>query len=140
MALQVRPFPPAQLCDLTMFHRFEKRLALREASPYKGFDTSKVARCGACQQHLAIFMNAMQSAEYLVCCCQHWSAFTEGARAGVDIGLPRSAGCNILRQWDLTRAVPHHVRDINLVKGDVLGIATRRGFVYTCGADGSIRC
>lgn len=51
-----------------------------------------------------------------------------------------SAGCNIMRQWDLTRAVPRHVRDVKLVKGDILGIATRRGFVYTCGADGSIRC
>ncbi|BDA50211.1 probable pre-mRNA-splicing factor prp46 at C-terminar half [Coccomyxa sp. Obi] len=50
-----------------------------------------------------------------------------------------SAGCNIMRQWDLTRAVPRHVRDVKLVKGDILGIATRRGFVYTCGADGSIR-
>jgi len=45
-----------------------------------------------------------------------------------------------MRQWDLTRAVPRHVRDVKLVKGDILGIATRRGFVYTCGADGSIRC
>ncbi len=50
-----------------------------------------------------------------------------------------SAGCNVMRQWDLTRAVPRHVRDVKLVKGDILGIATRRGFVYTCGADGSIR-
>ncbi len=54
--------------------------------------------------------------------------------------LPRSAGCNTLRQWDLARAVPRHVRDVPLVKGDILGIATRPGAVYTCGADGSIRC
>lgn len=56
------------------------------------------------------------------------------------VASPCSAGCNIMRQWDLTRAVPRHVRDVKLVKGDILGIATRRGFVYTCGADGSIRC
>ena len=53
---------------------------------------------------------------------------------------PRSAGCNVLRQWDLARAVPRHVRDVPLVKGDILGIATRPGAVFTCGADGSIRC
>ena len=35
--------------------------------------------------------------------------------------------------------MPRHVRDVTLVKGDILGIATRRGFVYTAGADGSIR-
>ncbi|CAL5222253.1 g4589 [Coccomyxa viridis] len=50
-----------------------------------------------------------------------------------------SAGCNTLRQWDLTRAVPRLVRDVTLEKGDIMGIATRKGFVYTCGADGSIR-
>lgn len=50
-----------------------------------------------------------------------------------------SAGCNTLRQWDLTRAVPRLVRDVKLEKGDIMGIATRKGFVYTCGADGSIR-
>ena len=50
-----------------------------------------------------------------------------------------SAGCNTLRQWDLTRAVPCLVRDVTLEKGDIMGIATRKGFVYTCGADGSIR-
>jgi pleiotropic regulator 1 len=51
----------------------------------------------------------------------------------------RSAGCNTLRQWDLTRAVPRLVRDVKLAKGDIMGIATRKGHVYTCGADGSIR-
>lgn len=57
------------------------------------------------------------------------------------LSLPTcSAGCNVLRQWDLARAVPRHVRDVPLVKGDILGIATRPGSVYTCGADGSIRC
>ena len=50
-----------------------------------------------------------------------------------------SAGCSTLRQWDLTRAVPRLVRDVKLEKGDIMGIATRKGFVYTCGADGSIR-
>ena len=51
----------------------------------------------------------------------------------------RSAGCSTLRQWDLTRAVPRLVRDVKLEKGDIMGIATRKGFVYTCGADGSMR-
>ena len=54
-------------------------------------------------------------------------------------GVLRSAGCSTLRQWDLTRAVPRLVRDVKLEKGDIMGIATRKGFVYTCGADGSIR-
>ena len=54
-------------------------------------------------------------------------------------GVLRSAGCSTLRQWDLTRAVPRLVRDVKLEKGDIMGIATRKGFVYTCGADGSMR-
>ena len=51
----------------------------------------------------------------------------------------RSAGCSTLRQWDLTRAVPRHVRDVALVKGDILGLATAPGRVFTAGADGAIR-
>lgn len=51
----------------------------------------------------------------------------------------RSSGCSTLRQWDLARAVPRHVRDVALVKGDILGLATAPGRVFTAGADGAIR-
>ncbi|KAK9835374.1 hypothetical protein WJX81_005503 [Elliptochloris bilobata] len=50
-----------------------------------------------------------------------------------------SSGCSTLRQWDLTRAVPRHMRDVSLVKGDILGLATAPGRVFTAGADGAIR-
>ena len=50
-----------------------------------------------------------------------------------------SSGCSTLRQWDLSRAVPRHVRDVALVKGDILGLATAPGRVFTAGADGAIR-
>jgi len=51
----------------------------------------------------------------------------------------RSAGCSTLRQWDLARAVPRHMRDVALVKGDILGLACAAGRVFTAGDDGAIR-
>lgn len=50
-----------------------------------------------------------------------------------------SCGCNIIHQWDMSRAVPKHVADIQLFTGDVLGLATGKNHLYSCGADGSIR-
>lgn len=35
--------------------------------------------------------------------------------------------------------MPRHVRDVALVKGDILGLATAPGRVFTAGADGAIR-
>lgn len=50
-----------------------------------------------------------------------------------------SCGCNHLRQWDTTLAVPKAVSSTALFTGDILGIATGGGKVYTAGVDGSIR-
>jgi hypothetical protein len=50
-----------------------------------------------------------------------------------------SCSCNYLKQWDLSRAVPRHVRDVKLFHGDILGLATGGDCVFSCGADGSIR-
>ena len=72
-------------------------------------------------------------------CVSHRQYLCPTAGLADTSGMLRSAGCNTLRQWDLTRAVPRLVRDVKLEKGDIMGIATRKGFVYTCGADGSIR-
>ncbi|KAK9815652.1 hypothetical protein WJX72_007443 [[Myrmecia] bisecta] len=50
-----------------------------------------------------------------------------------------SSGCNHLRQWDMSRAVPTLKRDIKVVKGDIQGLATGSNRVFTCGSDGSLR-
>jgi pleiotropic regulator 1 len=50
-----------------------------------------------------------------------------------------SSGCNHLRQWDMTRAVPRHAREIKLFTGDILGLCTGGGRVYACTANGAIK-
>jgi WD40 repeat protein len=50
-----------------------------------------------------------------------------------------SCGCNHLRQWDTTLAVPKEVHRETLATGDILRIATGGGRVFTAGADGSLR-
>lgn len=50
-----------------------------------------------------------------------------------------SAGCNYLRQWDMARSVPRHVRQVKMDKGDILDVAVSPHHVYIAGANGSIR-
>ena len=46
----------------------------------------------------------------------------------------------MLRQWDMSRAVPRHVRDVTVFKGDILTLCSSQGRVFTSGVDGSLRC
>eukprot|EP01025_Chloroclados_australasicus_P012271 TRINITY_DN1563_c0_g1_i1.p1 TRINITY_DN1563_c0_g1~~TRINITY_DN1563_c0_g1_i1.p1 ORF type:complete len:369 (-),score=40.24 TRINITY_DN1563_c0_g1_i1:435-1541(-) len=50
-----------------------------------------------------------------------------------------SCGCNYVRQWDLTWAVPRQVRQIALYTGDVLALVAEGDRLVACGADGSLR-
>lgn len=50
-----------------------------------------------------------------------------------------SCGCNYLRQWDTTFAVPKEIRSMKLFKEDILCITAHAGKIFTCGADGSLR-
>ena len=53
--------------------------------------------------------------------------------------FPCRCACNVLRQWDLSRAIPRHVRDVTVFKGDILTLATNQGRIFTSGVDGSLR-
>ena len=46
----------------------------------------------------------------------------------------------MLRQYDLSRAIPRHVRDVTVFKGDILTLTTSQGRVFSSGVDGSLRC
>eukprot|EP01024_Parvocaulis_polyphysoides_P040815 TRINITY_DN37255_c0_g2_i1.p1 TRINITY_DN37255_c0_g2~~TRINITY_DN37255_c0_g2_i1.p1 ORF type:complete len:367 (-),score=29.34 TRINITY_DN37255_c0_g2_i1:216-1316(-) len=50
-----------------------------------------------------------------------------------------SCGCNFIRQWDLTWAVPREVRKIGLYTGDVLALVASNERLVACCADGSLR-
>ena len=45
----------------------------------------------------------------------------------------------MLRQYDLSRAIPRHVRDVTVFKGDILTLTTSQGRVFSSGVDGSLR-
>lgn len=49
-----------------------------------------------------------------------------------------SVDCNNLRQWDLSWAMPRHVRDTSLFKGDILCITCGSNKVFAGVSDGSI--
>ena len=51
-----------------------------------------------------------------------------------------SGSCSTVRQWDMSRAVPRHQRDVKLDKGDVQALTTGGNRVYACSADGGIQC
>lgn len=42
-------------------------------------------------------------------------------------------------QWDLSRSVPRKVNEVSVYTGDIQGLVTGGGCLYSCGADGSIR-
>jgi pleiotropic regulator 1 len=50
-----------------------------------------------------------------------------------------SSGCNKISQWDLARSVPRKVNEISVYTGDIQGLVTGGGRLFSCGADGSIR-
>ena len=50
-----------------------------------------------------------------------------------------SCGCNYIKQWDMSRAVPRHVRDIKLFTGDILGLCTGNNRLFACTSRGSIK-
>lgn len=50
-----------------------------------------------------------------------------------------SASCSVLRQYDMTRAIPSLVREVTLDKGDILSLAVGGERVFAAVADGSIR-
>ncbi|KAK9787497.1 hypothetical protein WJX73_006692 [Symbiochloris irregularis] len=50
-----------------------------------------------------------------------------------------SCGCNVMRQYDMTRAIPRHVRDVTLHRGDIQALCCAPSRVFSSGADGSIR-
>ena len=50
-----------------------------------------------------------------------------------------SSGCNKISQWDLARSVPRKVNEITVYTGDIQGLVTGGGRLFSCGADGSIR-
>jgi hypothetical protein len=50
-----------------------------------------------------------------------------------------SSGCNKIMQWDLSRSVPRKVNEVSVYTGDIQGLVTGGGRLYSCGADGSIR-
>ena len=50
-----------------------------------------------------------------------------------------SSGCNKILQWDLSRSVPRKVNEISVFTGDIQGLTTGAGRLFSCGADGSIR-
>jgi len=50
-----------------------------------------------------------------------------------------SSGCNKIVQWDLSRSVPSKVNEVSVYTGDIQGLVTGGGRLFSCGADGSIR-
>eukprot|EP00891_Asterochloris_glomerata_P007760 jgi/Astpho2/7760/Aster-07599 len=50
-----------------------------------------------------------------------------------------SCGCNYIKQWDMSRAVPRHVRDIKLFTGDILALCTGNNRLFACTSRGSIK-
>lgn len=44
-----------------------------------------------------------------------------------------------MRQYDMGRAIPRHIRDIKLFTGDIQALCTSNHRVFSSGADGSIR-
>lgn len=42
-------------------------------------------------------------------------------------------------QWDLSRSVPRKVHEVTVFTGDIQGLTTGAGRLFSCGADGSIR-
>eukprot|EP00210_Caulerpa_lentillifera_P001599 g1537.t1 len=49
-----------------------------------------------------------------------------------------STDCNKLRQWDLSYAMPRHVRDVSIIKGNILCMACGRDRIFAGVSDGSI--
>ena len=44
-----------------------------------------------------------------------------------------SSGCNKIVQWDLARSKPRKVNEVSVYTGDIQGLATGGGRLFSCG-------
>lgn len=51
-----------------------------------------------------------------------------------------SCSCNVVRVWDMSRAVPRMVDEAVSFTGDIVSATTGGGRLFTAGANGAIRC
>ncbi len=54
--------------------------------------------------------------------------------------VPRSCSCNVVRVWDMSRAVPRMVDEAASFTGDIVAATTGNGRLFTAGANGALRC
>lgn len=51
-----------------------------------------------------------------------------------------SCSCNVVRVWDMSRAVPRMVDEAASFTGDIVAATTGNGRLFTAGANGALRC